>query len=243
MSYYYILMTEPEPTGYISVDECKHKPVYPDHEWVCCLCGKVLSMEEVEEIQRGSAEVTSVQEISSMGLDPHGKTPLWLHGLGTIEGYQHATNNGDRDDISVISNIADKLQLPSYAALEFLQLYRSFVKDRKKDRVYAAVLALFTLTARYSEIEERIRSIAMKDLASDQDAVTSRTATAITTAACIDYICMIVTNHFGTSTTTRSRIPMFRIIYRRRGLLRRVTRIARMKGAATALSSYSMEVI
>lgn len=246
--YHYIVMTEPESSGYISVDNCSHKPVYPDHEWVCSLCGKVLSVEEVEEIQRGSAETAATTAYEDLGLDPHGKTPLWLHGLGTIEGYQHLQHlqqGEDRDDISILSNITDKLQLPSYAALEFLQLYRSFVKDRKRDRVCAAVLALFTLTARYSEIESRIRSIVMEDLASapDQTDVGTGMATGTATTACVDYICMVVANNFGTSATTRNRIPIFRILYSRRGLLRRVARIARMKGAATALKSYSMEVI
>ncbi|MEM4365458.1 MAG: hypothetical protein QXJ44_06065 [Candidatus Nitrosocaldus sp.] len=145
----------------INVDTCKHRIIY-DQEWVCCKCGRVFNEEEVEELQRGSIEVTAIKSLESIGLDPHGKTPLWLHGLGSIEGYKHEKDQGSREDISIISNIADKLQLPSYAAQEFLILYRSFVKERK-DRVLAAKTAIFIIDERYPEVKQRIYSLSREE--------------------------------------------------------------------------------
>lgn len=232
---YYIMMTEPESkqspstattptTTAYDVDNCKHRLVY-GYEWVCCRCGRVFTADEAEELQRGAGYVTTVTTHEDLGLDPHGKTPLWLHGLGTIEGYKHSLSE-NRDDISILSNIVDKLRLPSYASIEFLQLYKSFIKDRKKDMVYAAVLALLEITARYEQIGRRLRVAA-------SDADTGNTV------ACIDYICTIVENQFGAQKNLSAR---FRVLYNNKGLIQRIARIARRKGASTALD-YSMEVI
>lgn len=153
---YYLLMNNSS-----NVDSCKHRIIY-DQEWVCSLCGRVFSEEEAEELQRGSIEVTAVRSMSEVGLDPHGRTPLWQYGLGSIEGYKHDRDQGSREDISIISNIADKLQLPSYAAQEFLVLYRSFVKERK-DRVLAAKTAIFIIYERYPEVKQRIYSLSREE--------------------------------------------------------------------------------
>jgi len=155
----------------INVDTCKHRIIY-DQEWVCSLCGRVFNEEEVEELQRGSIEVTAVRSMSEVGLDPHGKTPLWLQGLGSIEGYKHEKDQGSREDISIISNIADKLQLPAYMAEEFLSFYRSFVKEgekkeekkgKKKDKALAAKTAIFIIDERYPEVKQRIYSLSREE--------------------------------------------------------------------------------
>lgn len=149
---YYLLMDNSS----INVDTCKHRIIY-DQEWVCSLCGRVFSNEEVEELQRGSIEVTAVRSMSEVGLDPHGRTPLWLQGLGSIEGYKHDRDQGSREDISIISNIADKLQLPSYAMLEFADLYRRFCKS-KEDRLPATLLAICILMHK-ANVRDRVLSI------------------------------------------------------------------------------------
>ncbi|MEM4399513.1 MAG: hypothetical protein QW776_00005 [Candidatus Nitrosocaldus sp.] len=138
------------------IDSCKHRIIY-DQEWVCCKCGRVFNEEEVEELQKGSMEVTAIKSLESIGLDPHGKTPLWQYGLGSIEGYKHEKDQGSREDISIISNIADKLQLPSYAMLEFADLYRRFCKS-KEDRLPATLLAICILMHK-ANVRDRVLSI------------------------------------------------------------------------------------
>ncbi|MEM0029413.1 MAG: hypothetical protein QXN32_00635 [Candidatus Nitrosocaldus sp.] len=177
----------------VGVDSCKHRIIY-DQEWVCCKCGRIFSNEEVEELQRGSMEVTAIKSLESIGLDLHGKTPLWLHGLGSIEGYKQEKDQGSREDISIISNIADKLQLPSYTAQEFLLLYRSFVKERK-DRVLAAKLALLLLTTECKELVLRIRRMLAFIYEEKEEEVSDY--------ECYKYMIDIVNQQFNTTTNKK----------------------------------------
>ena len=238
---YYLLMVEPTKQASYNTDTCKHKLIY-DQEWVCSLCGRVFSEEEAEELQKGSAEVTSVRSLDSIGLDPHGRTPLWLHGLGSIEGYKHNSNNGERDDISILSNIADKLQLPSHIAVEFLQLYRSFVKE-EKDKIPATKLALMLLTVKYPLLKERL-----KRLLNIQNNYMVTTDNEI-----VEYITMVVENNFNTTTSNsnssnsgrRNRIRKKkgdRYLIAREGLLQCIVHIATIKGAKYAYN-YVMEMV
>ncbi|MEM2857277.1 MAG: hypothetical protein QW416_09270, partial [Candidatus Nitrosocaldaceae archaeon] len=194
---YYLLMNNSS----INVDTCKHRIIY-DQEWVCCKCGRVFSNEEVEELQRGSMEVTAVRSMSEVGLDPHGKTPLWLQGLGSIEGYKHEKDQGSREDISIISNIADKLQLPAYMAEEFLSFYRSFVKEgekkeekkgKKKDKALAAKLALLLLTTEHKELALRIRR--MLAFMKGEEKVSNH--------ECYEYISTIISMQFNTTSSSK----------------------------------------
>ncbi|GBC73944.1 hypothetical protein HRbin04_01353 [archaeon HR04] len=229
---YYILMNniEPQPQLNISVDSCKHRLVH-DQEWVCCLCGRVFSEEEAEELQRGSKDITTVRSLDSIGLDPHGKTPLWLHGLGSIEGYKHNSNNGERDDISILSNIADKLQLPSHIAVEFLQLYRSFVRQ-DKDKVPATKLAILYLTLRYPILKERLRNL----LTNIQDR-----GEKVTDQEVVDYISSVIESNFNL-TSRKRKGNEDRYLFAREGLLQFIVHIATVKGAKYAYN-YVMKVI
>ena len=234
---YYIVMTEPSTTVASSiatdhhsshnVDNCRHKLIY-DHEWVCSLCGRVFSEEEAEELQKGSAEVTSVRSLDSIGLDPHGRTPLWLHGLGSIEGYKHSLQDRERDDISILSNIADKLQLPSHIAVEFLQLYRSFVKE-EKDKVPATKLALLLLLMRDNLLTKRVKEMFRTEMnKSDRCKITYQDI--------IVYVITIVDMQFNAGKRKRENS-----LYRSIGVegLERLERLARRYGASRAVSIFS----
>lgn len=214
------------------IDSCKHRIIYtPEGEWVCCLCGRVFSAEEAEELQRGSTDITIVKNVGEAGLDPHGKTPLWHMGLGSLEGngWEGIIGEGGgrgkgrgRDYTSMLSNIADKLQLPSYAMLEFADLYRSFVKN-DRDKAVSAKLALLLLTERYEEVRRRIKQLARQDFGSDS------------VRTCVEYIATVVDNQFRPSTSPYVHSTL--IVAYEHNFIPTLIRIARRKGAYNALSS------
>jgi hypothetical protein len=103
----------------------KHKPIEVEGEIVCRECGIVLDREEVIDDYR----------------DPHGKATLWQYGLGSI-------NKGEREDISIISNICQRLNLTEVISIEVLTLYNKYVKD-DKDRLTAIKLALLEIARKY----------------------------------------------------------------------------------------------
>ncbi|MFN4337409.1 MAG: TFIIB-type zinc ribbon-containing protein [Candidatus Nitrosocaldus sp.] len=137
------------------IDTCKHSLVYDEerNEHYCERCGIVLALDE--------ACLPPITRLKDIGWG-RGRTPLWQIGLGSKEGSKG-------DDTSILSNIADKLELPSYAMYEFLQLYRSFVKHdnskskskskSKRNRVLSAKLALSFLLERYNLEREAVEGV------------------------------------------------------------------------------------
>ncbi|GIU72417.1 MAG: hypothetical protein KatS3mg003_1896 [Candidatus Nitrosocaldaceae archaeon] len=110
-----------------------HKPIEVEGEIVCRECGIVLDREEIIEDYR----------------DPHGKATLWQYGLGSI-------NKGEREDISIISNICQRLNLTEVISIEVLTLYNRYVKD-DKDRLTAIKLALLEIARKYRlKIDKKI---------------------------------------------------------------------------------------
>ncbi|MEM3003667.1 MAG: hypothetical protein QW293_07870, partial [Candidatus Nitrosocaldaceae archaeon] len=130
------------------VDTCQHRLITDRGEIVCNRCGRVFEKEE--------ERVTRLEEI---GWDPHGETSLFQTGLGSLE---LSRDLKEQDDISIISNIANKLHLPQYAALEFHHSYESMKKDKEKkrckcskaDKVRITKVALLLLYIRYKELRK-----------------------------------------------------------------------------------------
>ncbi|MEM4318079.1 MAG: hypothetical protein QXQ68_08490 [Candidatus Nitrosocaldaceae archaeon] len=134
----------------MSIDTCQHRLITDRGEIVCNKCGRVFNDEE--------ERVTRLEEI---GWDPHGETSLFQIGLGSLE---LSRDLKEQDDISIISNIANKLQLPQYAALEFYHRYESMKKDKEKkkckcskgDKVRITKVALLLLYIRYKELRRSL---------------------------------------------------------------------------------------
>lgn len=247
---HYNMMAEVESKvggGAGELEECKHKVIYDNesNEHFCCKCGRVFSLDEVAELQGGADKVFAMKDL---GLDPHGKTPLWHFGLGTLNSSNSRSRNGggssggngssssnsnsnsnilhnrERDEISILSNIADKLQLPQHHALEFLYLYRSFSKD-KGDSIIAVKLALLSLT-KHKEVMARIRSLAKEVYGSGSN------SNSVPDSICVKYITAIVDSYFGVKQKrVNSRLStLYRV-----GAISTLAMIARRKGASSAL--------
>ncbi len=103
----------------------EHKPISIDGEIICQECGQVLAVEEVIDYYR----------------DPHGKATLWQYAIGGM-------NRGKREDISVISNVCQKLNLSEAKSIEVLSLYKRFVKCNR-DELLALKLALVNIVEKY----------------------------------------------------------------------------------------------
>ncbi len=108
------------------MDRHEHEPILDGGEVVCRLCGEVLE-------ERG--------EVINDYRDPHGKATLWQYAIGGM-------NKGKREDISVISNVCQRLMLNEAQSIEVLNLYRHFVKQ-EKDKVLALKLAILNIVERY----------------------------------------------------------------------------------------------
>jgi len=132
-----------------------HKIIYDENndEWICEICGRVLDKDYVESINLGSTYVNSEGALNE-------DVPLFFLGLGTMEYFKSAWKYGERDDLSILSNIADKLELPKHMRYEFFLLYKRFLntskcKKDKSKQVFAAKLALYELSCRYGSILDR----------------------------------------------------------------------------------------
>lgn len=204
----------------MKTDTCNHKLIFVE-ELICCKCGRVFSEEEAEEIEKGSREI--IKSVDSIELDPHYKTPLWQCGLGSIEGYKHEKSKGNRDDISIISNIANKLQLPSHIAQEFLALYKSLVKD-KKDKVLAAKIGLLLLIIERKELALRIRRAL--EFMKDKERVSDY--------ECYEYISTVISKQFAREDPEGDIIKLLPYLKR--------LNVARRYGAVKALRLLSINV-
>ncbi|MEM4275250.1 MAG: hypothetical protein QXK74_08530 [Candidatus Nitrosocaldaceae archaeon] len=197
---YYIMM---------DVDTCQHRLITDRGEIVCNRCGRVFEKEE--------ERVTRLEEI---GWDPHGETSLFQTGLGSLE---LSRDLKEQDDISIISNIANKLELQQHLAIEFYNIYRQFVKG-KRDRVVAAKLALIKLT-RHKEVQNRIMRF-VSDFCSSS-----------LPNEYIKYIMSIVDNYFrnGSRRENIDILKLYTAYVTSQSFFRRITRIAEEKGAYKAV--------
>ncbi len=101
--------------------DCKHECIiYDNGESVCSRCGLVIAEKE---------------EVIESYWDEHGKTDLWHLGLGGL-------NKGKRDDISIISNICNKLGLTSVQSYQAYIEYLRLLKLNKISKGTCLLLAL-----------------------------------------------------------------------------------------------------